>query len=67
MLAVEFLMNLAVHLFGQGHDPTAPGGCSVGEVAELMRRGKEAVPKLLLRGLARLTELLDERKEGERS
>jgi RNA polymerase sigma-70 factor (ECF subfamily) len=39
------------------------GGCSVGEVAEQMQRSKEAVAKLLLRGVARLRELLDEGKE----
>jgi RNA polymerase sigma-70 factor (ECF subfamily) len=36
------------------------GGCSVAEVAEQMGRGKEAVAKLLLRGVARLRQLLDE-------
>jgi len=35
-------------------------GCSVAEVAEQMGRSKEAVAKLLLRGVARLRELLDE-------
>ena len=35
------------------------GGCSVAEVAEQMERSKEAVAKLLLRGVARLRELLD--------
>jgi RNA polymerase sigma-70 factor (ECF subfamily) len=39
-------------------------GCSVAEVAERMGRSKEAVAKLLLRGLARLRERLDESKEG---
>ena len=36
-------------------------GCSVTEVAEQMGRGKEAVAKLLLRGVARLRQLLEER------
>jgi RNA polymerase sigma-70 factor (ECF subfamily) len=36
------------------------GGCTVGEVAEQMGRSKEAVAKLLMRGLARLRQLLDE-------
>jgi RNA polymerase sigma-70 factor (ECF subfamily) len=40
------------------------GGCSVAEVAAQMGRSKEAVAKLLLRGVARLRELLDERSEG---
>ncbi len=39
-------------------------GCSVGEVARQMERSKEAVAKLLLRGLARLRQLLDG-PEGE--
>jgi RNA polymerase sigma-70 factor (ECF subfamily) len=38
------------------------GGCSVAEVAQQMERSKEAVAKLL-RGVARLRELLDERDE----
>jgi RNA polymerase sigma-70 factor (ECF subfamily) len=42
------------------------GGCSVAEVARQMERSKEAVAKLLLRGVARLRELLDEPSEGER-
>jgi RNA polymerase sigma-70 factor (ECF subfamily) len=35
-------------------------GCSVAEVARQMDRGKEAVAKLLLRGVARLRQWLDE-------
>ncbi len=35
------------------------GGCAVAEVAQQMERSKEAVAKLLLRGVARLRELLD--------
>ena len=35
-------------------------GCSVAEVAGQMDRSKEAVAKLLLRGVARLRELLDD-------
>jgi RNA polymerase sigma-70 factor (ECF subfamily) len=35
------------------------GGCTVGEVAEQMGRSKEAVAKLLLRGVARLRQILD--------
>jgi RNA polymerase sigma-70 factor (ECF subfamily) len=38
-------------------------GCSVAEVADQMGRSKEAVAKLLLRGVARLRELLDSRTE----
>lgn len=38
-------------------------GCSVGEVASQMGRGKEAVAKLLLRGVARLREWLDRPNE----
>ena len=40
------------------------GGCSVAEVAEQMGRSKEAIAKLLLRGVARLRELLYESSEG---
>jgi RNA polymerase sigma-70 factor (ECF subfamily) len=40
------------------------GGCSVAEVAGQMQRSKEAVAKLLLRGVARLRELLDGPSEG---
>jgi RNA polymerase sigma-70 factor (ECF subfamily) len=39
------------------------GGCAVGEVAGRMGRNKEAVAKLLLRGLARLRELLNDPTE----
>jgi RNA polymerase sigma-70 factor (ECF subfamily) len=39
-------------------------GCTVAEVASQMDRTKEAVAKLLLRGLARLRNLLDARTEG---
>jgi RNA polymerase sigma-70 factor (ECF subfamily) len=39
-------------------------GCSVAEVAQQMGRSKEAVAKLLLRGVARLRERLDEPREG---
>jgi RNA polymerase sigma-70 factor (ECF subfamily) len=39
-------------------------GCTVGEVASQMERTKEAVAKLLLRGLACLRGLLDARSEG---
>jgi RNA polymerase sigma-70 factor (ECF subfamily) len=35
------------------------GGCTVGEVAEQMGRSKEAVAKLLLRGVGRLRQLLN--------
>jgi RNA polymerase sigma-70 factor (ECF subfamily) len=42
------------------------GGCSVAEVAGQMQRSKEAVAKLLLRGVARLRQLLDEPGEGDR-
>ncbi len=38
-------------------------GCKVAEVAQEMNRSKEAVAKLLLRGVARLRELLSERKK----
>ena len=38
-------------------------GCTVAEVAERMDRSKEAVAKLLLRGVARLRELLNDRAE----
>jgi RNA polymerase sigma-70 factor (ECF subfamily) len=41
------------------------GGCSVTEVAQQMERSKEAVAKLLLRGVARLRELLEAPVEGE--
>jgi RNA polymerase sigma-70 factor (ECF subfamily) len=37
-------------------------GCSLGEVADRMERSKEAVAKLLFRGLKRLRELLEERE-----
>jgi RNA polymerase sigma-70 factor, ECF subfamily len=36
-------------------------GCKVAEVAQQMNRSKEAVAKLLLRGVSRLRELLNER------
>jgi RNA polymerase sigma-70 factor (ECF subfamily) len=39
------------------------GGCTVASVAEQMRRSKEAVAKLLFRGVARLRELLNESSE----
>jgi RNA polymerase sigma-70 factor (ECF subfamily) len=39
-------------------------GCSVREVAAQMGRNKEAVAKLLLRGVAKLRELLDEGAQG---
>lgn len=38
-------------------------GCKVAEVAQEMNRSKEAVAKLLLRGVARLRELLNDRAE----
>ena len=38
-------------------------GCKVAEVAQEMNRSKEAVAKLLLRGVARLRELLSEQTE----
>ena len=38
-------------------------GCTVPEVANQMARTKEAIAKLLLRGLARLRSLLDARTE----
>jgi DNA-directed RNA polymerase specialized sigma24 family protein len=38
-------------------------GGTVGEVAEQMGRSKEAVAKLLLRGVARLRQLLDDPAE----
>lgn len=41
-------------------------GCTVGEVAEEMDRSKEAVAKLLLRGLSRLRQLLDDPSGGDR-
>jgi RNA polymerase sigma-70 factor (ECF subfamily) len=39
-------------------------GCTVAEVASQMERSKEAIAKLLLRGLARLRNLLDAPTEG---
>jgi RNA polymerase sigma-70 factor (ECF subfamily) len=38
-------------------------GCKVAEVAQQMNRSKEAVAKLLLRGVAKLRQLLNERDE----
>jgi RNA polymerase sigma-70 factor, ECF subfamily len=40
------------------------GGYSVASVAEQMGRSKEAIAKLLLRGVGRLRELLDDSSEG---
>jgi RNA polymerase sigma-70 factor (ECF subfamily) len=39
-------------------------GCTVAEVASELGRSKEAVAKLLLRGVARLRQLLGEPEEG---
>jgi RNA polymerase sigma-70 factor (ECF subfamily) len=41
-------------------------GCTVAEVANQMDRSKEAVAKLLLRGVARLRQLLQNPSEGQR-
>jgi len=68
----EQLLRLAEALVGLAPDQRQAvelrhlKGCSVGEVARQMGRSKEAVAKLLLRGVARLRERLTEHGEDER-
>ena len=68
----EQLLRLAAALAGLPEDQRRAvelrhlGGCTVAEVAERMGRSKEAVAKLLLRGVARLRQELDDGTGGGR-